>query len=309
MTMFHRKILPFAIFMFGALFVMNAEAATMYLSPSGRTFGINQELSVEVKVNTEEAFINAAEATVRFPAHILEAVDVDRAASAFNFWVEDPEISNEEGTVRFIGGTTKGISGDSLHVLKMKFRAKGVGSAEFSISDAAATASDGKGTNVLSAVKGTTISVGAQAAASEPVPAATPDTLQPQKVVREAVPAKSLPKKPEIRVQLYPDEARWYNYAGDMVVFWSVPDDVTEIATALDRSPTTKPGESEKELLTGKNFGALNEGVSYIHVRFRNGVGWSEAAHYKISLDTTPPLPFEIEADAVASEHPAPNKR
>ena len=317
----HKKAFIVFSFLF-SFFAFGSDAATLSLLPEARTFGIGQELSVDIKINTEDASVNAAEATIRFPASILELTSADKVGSAFNFWVGEPTISNEEGTLQFTGGTAKGISGGSLQILKMKFKAKGVGLAELTLHDAAVTASDGKGTNVLSALKGTSITVGTTivpeakplSPAAIPVtpvtpalPVAPPIVEAPTRIVREPVLAKGLPKKPELRVPLYPDESRWYNYSGEVVVFWSVPEDVIDVATGFNKSPFTKPQIPKKELFTGESFGVLDqEGVWYMHIRFRNNVGWGDTAHYKISLDTTAPRPFEINMDALVSDNPTP---
>lgn len=299
---------------------VSVNAATISLLPQARTFGIGQEFSVDIKINTENAFINASEATIRFPVDILELTTVDKTNSAFGFWPDEPKISNEDGTLRFTGGTAKGISGDSLQILKMKFKAKGAGLADLTLIDAAVTASDGKGTNVLSTLKGTTITIGTAVVTPAPPPPASqapaiispsviPPIEVPKKVIREPVIAKKLSQKPELRVPLYLDEARWYNHLGETAVFWNVPEDVIEVASVIDKSPTTKPQKPEQELFTGKNFGILKEGIWYIHVRFRNNIGWGETAHYKIAIDTTAPLPFEIKTDQVASDNPTPEVR
>lgn len=310
----NKKVLMIPLFTF-FLFAWQASAATVSLVPQARTFGVSQEFSVDIKVDTEDAYINAAEATVRFPVDILDLMSIDKTDSAFGFWPDEPKISNEDGTLRFTGGTAKGISGDSLQILKMKFKTKGTGFADLTLIDAAVTASDGKGTNVLSTLKGTTITIGTAVvtsasplltsqAATTISPSVTPPIEVPKKVIREPVIAKKPSQKPELRVPLYPDEARWYNHSGETAVFWNVPEDVIEVASVIDKSPTTKPQTPEQELFTGKSLGVLKEGVWYIHVRFRNNIGWGETAHYKIAIDTTAPLPFEIKMDQVASDNP-----
>lgn len=325
MMQFNKKFFIIISLLFASfIFTREVDAATLYLLPQTRNIGLGQEVSIDIKINTEETHINAAQATIQFPSSILELSSVDKTNSAFGFWAEEPKISNEEGILTFIGGTTKGITGDSLQILKMKFKAKGVGSASISINDAAVTASDGKGTNVLSTIKGTSILVSSEVVEtpkpsaapatpppSTPSPAAQPPAPveEPQKIVRKAVIAKKLPSKPELRVPLYPDETRWYNHLGEAVVFWNMPDDVIEVAAVLDKNPNTKPQISEKELFTGKNFGVLKEGIWYIHVRFKNNIGWGETVHYKISIDTTAPLAFEIKTDTLVSDNPSPEIR
>ena len=108
---------------------------------------------------------------------------------------------------------------------------------------------------------------------------------------------------------LYPDQARWYNHLGEVVALWDVPMDIIQMATALDHSPNTEPKNIETALFTGKKFGTLEEGIWYVHARFKNNIGWGPVTHYKISLDTSAPLPFEIEIDSEASDNPSPKLR
>ncbi|MBI2046431.1 MAG: hypothetical protein HYT28_03375 [Parcubacteria group bacterium] len=309
-------IIPLSFLAFFS-YAFSADAAVISLLPQARTFGVGQEFNVDIKIDTEETHINAGQATVRFPIGMLELMSVDKSGSAFGFWVEEPKISNEDGTLMFTGGTTSGVSGGSLQILKMKFKAKDAGLVDILLQDAAVTASDGKGTNVLSALKGTSVSVGTQvippvtptisvpSTARQVIPVVSVPAPEPQKVVREAIVAQKLPGKPLLRVPLYGDSTRWYNHQGEAVVFWDVPPDAVTVAVAVDRSPRTIPQKPEAELFTGKNLGVLKEGVSYVHVRFRNNVGWGETAHFKIAIDVTPPLPFEIN-DSLTSDNPTP---
>lgn len=287
--------------------VAKIDAATLYFLPEAKTFGIGQEFSVDIKVNTEEVSINAAQATIHFPNDILELLSADKKDSTFNFWVEEPAIFNEDGILSFIAGTAKGVSGESLQILKMKFKAKGAGLAELTISDAVVTASDGKGTNVLSTIEGTSISIGTQVI--RPEPASPAPVEKPEKVEREPVLAKDLPEEPKLRVPLYPDETQWYNHIGEVIMLWEIPPDVVEVETKLSQSRDKKLGDIEPELFTGKSFGILTEGIWYIRVQFKNNIGWGPFAYYKISIDTTAPLPFEIEIDTEVSDNPSPEIR
>ncbi len=299
-------IFPLLAFFF---FALEASAATISLFPESRNFVVGQEFSVDIKINTEEVFINASQATIRFPAGVLELTQVDKTGSAFGFWTDEPKISNEEGTMSFTGGAGKGISGASLQILKMKFRAKAAGAADLAILDAAVTAPDGKGTNVLSKLNGANINISSVQLPNTGTVVAPPPPAEVVKIVRQPVPAQKLPQKPELRVPLYPDQTQWHNNLGDTAVLWNVPEDVIEVAAALDKNPNTIPANPEKELLTGKSFGILKEGVWYIHVRFRNNVGWGETAHYRIAIDTTVPTPFEVKMDQLVSDNPSPEIR
>ncbi|MBI2523827.1 hypothetical protein HYW11_01235 [Candidatus Peregrinibacteria bacterium] len=293
-----------------------ALAAGIYVMPKQGNYARGETVVADVRINADGESINAAQARISWSPSVLELVEVSKDGSVFQFWVEEPVAAAGANAVSFIGGASKGISGGALQLLKLKFKAIGVGTADLSLSNAAVTASDGKGTNILSKVSGASYTVGVQGgtpevkqpevkpeAKSEPPavsavpPPAKPEPVaapQPVKVERKAVPALSLPPKPELRVPLYPDEARWNNIVGETVVFWNVPDSVIAAASALDHSPLTVPQTAEKELATGKAFGTLENGVWYFHVRLKNNVGWSPVAHYRIAIDTKPPLPFEI---------------
>lgn len=302
----------FFIFISAALsiiFIQGADAAVLYALPEKTTVALGESFNVDVKINTEDISVNAAQATVRFPSNIIELVDFDNSVSAFNFWVEEPLVSNEDGTLQFIGGTTNGVSGQTLQVLKITFKAISAGNAQISVNDAVVTAADGRGTNVLSRIEGTAIKVVPETVLPEvpavSVPPAVP-VEQPEAVIRPPVAVAGLPDQPKLRVPLYPDESRWYNHLGEVIVFWEVPEDVIRVATALDKNPGTSPENIEKELFTGKSFGSLSEGIWYVHVQFRNNVGWGPGAHYKISIDTTPPVPFEAAIDNEVSDNPRP---
>ncbi|MFH1112113.1 MAG: hypothetical protein V1712_03555 [Patescibacteria group bacterium] len=305
-------ILSLMVFCF--IFARSADAATLSLVPDKKTVKIGEEISIDVKVDTEGESINAAQGAISFPASLLEAIKIERSSSVFNFWIEEPAFSNENGTANFIGGTSKGVTGKSLQILKLTLKARSAGSAEFSLSDAVVTASDGQGTNILSHVGGTVVSVGTEviestpSSTSLPIPPKAPTAapIQPQKVERKAVPATKLPATPVVKVPLYQDMSQWYNYIGEAIALWEVPLDVIQVATELNQNPNAIPTTTEKELFTGKKFGNLKEGIQYIHVRFKNNIGWGDTAHYKISLDTTAPLPFEAKIDSQASDNPAP---
>jgi len=310
MKKLNKNIFIIVCLIFFSFFAVKVDAAVLYFVPETKVFGIGQEFSVDVRIDSEDVFINAVQATINFSNDILELLEVDRMNSTFNFWVEEPVISNEEGVLSFIGGTAKGVAGESLQVLKIRFKAKGVGLAELSISNAVVAASDGRGTNVLSAIVGTSIGVDTEVISPEKItpPAGEPEepVEKPEKIEREPILAGDLPEAPELRVPLYPDESQWYNHLGEMIVLWELPPDIIGVETKLSQTLDKKLGNIEEELFTGKNFGFLEQGIWYVRVQFRNNIGWGKFAYYKISIDTMPPLSFEIEIDNQVSDNPIP---
>ncbi|MCW9054696.1 MAG: cohesin domain-containing protein [Candidatus Pacebacteria bacterium] len=294
-----------SVFLFFTITSM-AHAATLRLLQNGEfDTGPGGKISVNLVVDTGSIYINAAEAKVSFSNDILELVSVERTGSIFNFWLKEPEYSNKEGVMTFAGGTPRGVSGNSLQILRLHFLVKGVGDADVQIEDGVVSANDGKGTNVLFNIENLCIEscgIGAQTVTTARQPVAGQE--QPVEVVHTPVPGEATPEAPELRVNLYSDQTLWHNYTGDTIVLWKLPNDVTKIATALNHNPNGVPQTSTSQLSTGKDFGALDEGVWYVHVQFKNNVGWGAVAHHRIAIDTTPPTVLEVEIERDSEEDP-----
>jgi hypothetical protein len=302
----NKKIILFLLF--GILSVtLRAHAATMYLLPETTKVSFGQEFNVDVKIDTSDGStsINAAQATVQFPIGILDAISVDTQSSTFGFWLEGPTISNDDGTIQLVGGSIKGVAGSALQVARITFKAVGAGSADLNIADAVVAAADGKGTNVLAGIQGASVAVGVAAIPMLP-DTGTISTGQPAIVQRPAVAATGLPAIPILSVPLYPDQLRWYNQLGDTIVLWDVPADVTQVAASLSHAKSNAIGTAEATLSNGKDFGALQDGIWYVSVRFRNNIGWGPPTYYKISVDTTPPLPFDTRIENAGTDNPSP---
>ncbi len=298
---FHRLLvfLPVFLLLAGAHSAY-AATATMSLLFHGHAVRIGQEFPVYLMIDSGESYINAAQAKISFSSSVLELVKIDKTSSVFNFWPSEPTLSDNGATVGFIGGTAKGVSGTSLRVLEMRFKAIGSGESLVNIQDAVVSANDGKGTNILSDVRGIKV-------VSSPTASVSEISVAPAAPVQKPVTtSKALPKKPILKVNTYPNEAEWYNHIGETVISWDLPDDAVKVAVSINHTPRTTPQIAEPELVGSKDFGILTDGVWYAHVQFKNSVGWGEVAHYKISIDTKPPLPFEIEIKRESSDDPAP---
>ena len=315
-------LIVFASCLFGAA---RASAATLFLLPKSGEFPIGKTFDVDVRVNSEGQGFNAAQATLQFPKDILQVKSLSSSAGAsvFNFWLEDPKFSNDAGTITFIGGATNGVVGGSVPILKITFVTKGSGDATIAVTDAAVTASDGSGTNILSAIAaarflvGPTVDIPALPAASAVnsslnAATTTPPVIvlgpppAPVQITRKPVEAKKLPDKPVLTVPVYPNSAAWYNFITDYLAEWLLPPDISDVATAITKDTASIPARSEG-LFEAKTFPVLTDGIWYLHVRFKNNVGWGPVAHYRIALDTVPPLAFTItSSEGAPSDNPKP---
>mgnify|MGYP001582851883 CR=1 FL=1 len=286
----------------------SAYAATLFLAPPSSEIAIGEKLIIDLKIDSEGVSFNAAQAVLRFPKDTLEVVSLDKTDSAFSFWLEEPNFSNTDGVISFIGGTPYGVSGGSIQVLKIVFNAKGNGSGIVTLSDAAITASDGSGTNILSKTVDAAFAILAKKETPPvPVPAPTQEIIpEPIPIIRKPVPTGKLPIKPELKVPLYSDETKWSNLTSQFNVSWDLPLDVLGVSTALNKQPGFLPEKSEG-LFDNKTFSALEDGIWYLHVRFQNNVGRGPAAHYRFAVDTQPPLGFEINVvEGETSDNPTP---
>ncbi|MFI3156051.1 MAG: cohesin domain-containing protein [Methylococcaceae bacterium] len=262
-------------------------AATFNLSADPSTLGVGDTATVTLTIDTEGVPVNAAEATIQYPKDLLEAVDADKSDSLFNFWVQEPTFSNTTGTLTFLGGATNGFNGASLRIARFHFKVKAEGVASIVFTGGTITASDGNGTNVLTSMNGATIT---GTSASTPVSGSAP----PTQIVREPTPAEALPPAPTVSVPLYPDSSLWYNTLSPFLVQWNLPTDITNVATAVDQNPDFAPRTSEG-LFDNKIFRVLDDGIWYLHIRFKNALGWGPVSNVRIALDTLPPSAYQID--------------
>ena len=275
-----------------------AEAASFGFFADKTNPVVGDIVTVDLKIESTDVGINAGQATVKFPTNILKVQSLDKTDSVFNFWLTEPSFDNDAGTISFIGGSTaSGYSGKSLQVLKIKLNVIGNGDANLTFSDTAITAADGTGANVLSVSKGLTFSVLSKTEVLK--------ATQTQ-ITRAAEISAQLPPKPILNVLLYPNPLNWYNSISDFSAKWSLPNDITGVAATLDKIPTLQPSTSEG-LFDNKNFKIVSNGIYYLHIRFKNNIGWGQTNNYRIAVDSIPPLSFKINvAGGLSSDNPTP---
>ena len=116
--------------------------------------------------------------------------------------------------------------------------------------------------------------------------------------------AADLPPAPEISSP--EDSTAWRNDPAPFSVSWSLPEGVTDVATALNQMVAYDPTASEGAI-SSKTFQISEDGVWYLHVRLKNAAGWGATAHVRLALDTVPPAPFELKVSpALITDVPTP---
>lgn len=266
----------FALFSF--FNVSEANAATLYFSPSSGNFSVGNILTTGVFVNTQEEAINNSDAIINFPTGLLEVISVSKAGSIFSLWVEEPAFSNSAGTITFNGGLpTPGFNGTAGKIVNIVFKVKSAGAASLIFSSAAVRANDGYGTDVLQArgqAQFNLVSVGA--VAPTPAPAAA-----------------NIPAAPKVSSETHPDPAKWYAN-NDPSFNWTLARDITGVNVLADRNPNSNPGTKSDGMRTSYTFKDVDEGAWYFHIRLKNSAGWGAITHFGFNVDTG--LPTDLKA-------------
>lgn len=155
-----------------------ASAATLSIGASKVKVAPGQTFSANISVNTQGKTINNVEASISFPANLLEVSSISQG-SVLSIWVEPPTFSNSSGTISFNGGSPNpGFSGSGT-VATVQFRAKSAGVATVSFASAFVRENDGYGTNILSSRSGTSITIETSAPTPAPDSAPTPKPTSP----------------------------------------------------------------------------------------------------------------------------------
>lgn len=244
---------------------VSARAATLQLAPAAETHPVGEEFSVRIIVDTVGQAINASEASLTFSTKTLEVASLS-SDGIFTLWTVDPTFSNTAGTITLSGGlTSPGYTGASGTILTITFRGKTTGTGTVSFSGARVLANDGQGTDLLTSRKGGSYAI-------------TPGQI---------------PVAPTIRSITHPDQNAWYAVTTPAFT-WTQETGVLGFSYGLDQVNDTLPNTVEDGTLPEKSYTDVGDGSWYFHVRARTKSGWGEAAHYRVQIDTTAPLPFAI---------------
>jgi len=277
------QILLVSVMLFGVPPLRTSQAATIGVQPLLTQVEPGKTFSIRVSINTQGKTINNGEATINFPADLVEVVSVS-SSGIFTLWVESPSISNSAGRISFNGGVPNPGFKGSGQVISAVFKAKKTGTANFSISGAAIRENDGLGTNILSGQGGGSILI---------IEAKKPD----EKPKEEVKTPDTKPVTPIGRVTItslsHPNSELWYKEKR-ATFNWRIPSGTTASQTSLDQSATGIPSVTRRPAINAIAVDVPNDGIWYFHARFLVGSTWSPVYTYKIQVDTTPPDNFNV---------------
>ena len=135
-------------------------AASVYLNSNSKNVYPGDVFVVEARISSPDELINVVDGTLLFDRSKATVKELSTGGSAFTLWAEQPSFSNDNGTVRFIGGVPEGFDLENGLILKIVFSAVKEGNLDVSFSDGSSVfLSDGKGTRASLETKPVTIPI------------------------------------------------------------------------------------------------------------------------------------------------------
>lgn len=139
----------FILFLYPIFYLLNplcAGASVLSFITSSREIYSGDTFLVGVMLDTESKEINAAEINIKFPKKLLEFVNFSKGDSVLVLWPQEPNYSESNEAVSFIGGAPNGFKGKGK-ILTLAFKALTKGVAEIYFTEPSKVLlNDGKGT-------------------------------------------------------------------------------------------------------------------------------------------------------------------
>ena len=129
--------------------------ATLALTSLTGNFYIGDTINFSLFVDAFNQSINTVEGKITFPSDKLEILSLSKTDSIISLWIKEPVLlSNQNGSVAFSGGLpSPGFIGLAGEILTLSFKVKQEGNAVINIEDAHVLANNGLGTDVLTEIK------------------------------------------------------------------------------------------------------------------------------------------------------------
>ncbi len=260
-----------------------AAAATLSFVPAAGSFSVGSTITVSVVVGSNGTALNAVSGAITFPKDVIEVVSISKNQSIVSLWVQEPSFSNSAGTINFEGIILNpGYIGASGKVININFKIKSPGVAALTYNAGSILANDGSGTEILS-------SRGAAQYQLNTAPVEVNETIENNDTV-------STPDTSKVKVNLTSTTNLldgWSNKTSGLFNF-TVPNDVVSMRLLVNDKPDSVPIVVYTPPVTSRTIDDLNEGVSYLHVQYKDANGWGEVLHYKLQVDTAKPENFKV---------------
>lgn len=117
------------------------------LNNSKEDVRVNDVLSLDLYINTQNESINTIASTIFYNKDVLHIKKIYTGNSIINIWIDNPDIS-KDGEISFSGITPGGYNGDKGNIITILFDVKKSGKSDVKIIKSQLFRNDGKGTEI-----------------------------------------------------------------------------------------------------------------------------------------------------------------
>jgi hypothetical protein len=262
-----RKILLLAVALFTIYYlpITNfAHAAVLYTGSANQVVYEGESFLVEWYLDTQDKEINSLSLNLTYSKDKLEVLEASAGNSILDLWIKTPEINQEKGEIKLVGGISGGIKNSRLPVFRTTFKPIATGDAKLSMSTSSEVLlADGAGTSaglIFTEVKFVV----------NPI---------------EAKPA-------QIASPTHPDQDAWHKNKNVNIKVENKPGEIYSysFSSNIEIIPDQNPDNITQPLI----FNDLPDGIYYFKLNSKTGsANWQEAGVYHIKIDTTPPRDFK----------------
>ena len=273
-----RKTKFYIIFLLALSFwlvIAEAQAARLYFQPSNESLTVGESSLVELRLDTEDEYINAGEITINYPQFLLKAANIFEGSSIFDVFITRPAVV-EEGEIFLSGGASTPFNGDGL-LLKIAFLAEAEGQAIVGISaESKVLVADGQGS--VANLK------------NEPVVF----------VISSLTGGITGVDSPVVSSPTHPNPIQFYS-SNQVVVTWELTDDYEYSYTfsKLIEIPDDEP----EERVSSVSFFDVEDGIYFFNLKAINTVTGQAGSiiNFRIMIDTIPPESVKISVEEAAT--------
>lgn len=263
MTM--KRLLPCIVAAMVLWSARSAYASTLTIAAPQQAVPVDGMATVDVRLDSEGATVNAVQATVSYDASMLDFVSALPDPSFVSLWTESPRLVHP-GIITMSGGKPNGGFLLEVPIAHLTFRPLKEGTADLSIvsSDSGVYLNDGYGTPTPLTVKPLTLAIsGASHILAQPT---SPS---------------------------HGSQSDWSN-TRTFIVAWSVFPEY-EVSFQLSRDPLAIPDDTPDENIGIMTYPNLTDGVWYFTFKERaRGSSWESVYRRIVHIDATAPESFTL---------------
>ncbi|KPJ71224.1 hypothetical protein AMJ50_02905 [Parcubacteria bacterium DG_74_3] len=253
------------IFSFSLGQPVRATGASFSIFPQGGTFTTGSTFEISVFVNTGGSNVNAIQVDLKFDPDKLQVITPTKGISVIGKWIFPPSFSNTKGIINLQGGfLQEGINTSEGLVTVIVFEAISPGRTEIRFLDSSQVlVGEKEGINILTSVN---------------------------RGIYDIIPAPS--KGPRIFSETHPDQNSWYKN-NNPTFSWERIEGAEGFSYKLDDDPLGEPDNTIDTPTNFISFEEVEDGILYFHLKAKKEKIWGGTSHYKVMIDSSPPLKFQ----------------